>query len=90
MLWPTELYFEVRDGRVAIVDLKRSGHGYRKYSFRKSEIKRVHYSSDSEYSSYVELRSGRRTKLAGEIFDSWPEIRSLLAREAPEIEITEQ
>ena len=90
LISPLELRFEIRDGRITIVDLKGSGHGYRKLSFPQAEVARVHFSRDSEYASFIETVSGHRTKLAGEIFDSWPAIRKLLADEAPEIEITEQ
>ena len=90
LIWPTELFFEIRDDQLTIIDLKRSGHGYREITFPREEVARIHYSRDSEYSHFIERISGEQTKLAGEIFEAWPAIKQMLKDKAPEIKITEQ
>jgi hypothetical protein len=90
LCFPTQLYFELTEEHVRIKDLRRSGHGFREFTFSRRNVSRIHYSNEDGYSSYVEHTSGKRTKLVGEIFESWTEIRALLNREAKDIRITEQ
>ena len=87
---PTELYFELTIDQLKIKDLKPSGHGYRELIFQREDVSAIHFSNDSDFSSYVENYSGKQTMLVGEIFESWAEIRLLMIQEAKDIRITEQ
>jgi hypothetical protein len=66
---PSELYFELTNDRLEIRDLKRSGHGYRVLTFKRADVREIHYSSNSDYSPYIETVSGKRTVIVGEIFE---------------------
>ena len=90
LIRPTELCFEIRNGQITIIDLKRSGNGYRKLTFPQAEVARVHYANGDEHSeSFIETVSGKRKILVGEIFASWSAVEQLLANEAPEIAVTQ-
>jgi len=89
-LFPEELYFELTEETLEIKDLRRSGHGYCTFTFFRRDLARIHYSNDEGIPSYVEEISGKKTRLVGEIFESWIEIRALLIREAKDIRVTEQ
>jgi len=89
LIWPVELCFEIRTGEITITDLKRSGNGYRTMTFPQAEVVRVHFANSAEHDSFIETVSGKRKVLVGEIFESWPAIKRLLAHKAPEIAVTE-